>query len=424
MKVESIVINKFKAIDSFKGDVGGKNVYLIGGNGKGKTSFIDAVFSGVSGKNFPPVPITDDGKKGSIEIDLGDFIARTKFKKGRPTEFELENKVYTDETDKFIKSPRSYMEQRIGIIDFDVNKFLALSDAKQVEYVAKNLDVDFSHIDAELEELYEGRKFDKKKLAELKIKEDYYKKEDAEKDLVDIVAISKQIEAETAKSANVSKVQDGLDARKKRALEIEAEILALERERDGYVNIETQFTEHGVLKQIEDGKIWLERPENALMSDEDLADLIQKRDNSTAINKVIQAAKDARAIDEEIATKESIIDTYNSDIEKQKEAKSKLLSKAINMEGLTYSTAEERFLFQGRPFDKHQTNTAAQLITGLKIASMMLKDLKILRVDASLIDKAEFNKVLKWADENDIELFVELVDREATQLKIEVKDVL
>lgn len=137
MKIESIKIHNFKAIDSANLEIGGKNVYLIGGNGKGKTSFIDAVFKGLSGKNLPPQPIKDNGKKGVIEIDLGDFIARTKFKKGRPTEFELENKTYEAEADKFMKSPRSYMERRIGILDFDINDFLALSDAKQVEYVAK-----------------------------------------------------------------------------------------------------------------------------------------------------------------------------------------------------------------------------------------------------------------------------------------------
>lgn len=410
MKIEAINIHNFKAIKSYKGEIGGKNVYLIGGNGKGKTSFIDAVFKGLSGKNLPSVPITDNGKKGAIEIDLGDFIARTKFKKGRPTEFELENKNYEGEADKFIKSPRTYMEKRIGILDFDINEFLALSDAKQVEYVAKHLAVDFSDIDAEIEELMESRKFDKKKLAELKTKQEYFKDEDADKTIVDIVAISKEIEAETAKSATVNKVKEGIDNRVKSIANKQAEAKKLLKEAEL------------LAKEVEDGNAWLSDPDNALMSDEVLAEKIQSRDNSTAINKTIQEAKDARANDLEIEKYEGFINEATESIEEQKELKAKRISEVISMDDLTYSTADECFLYQGRPFDKTQTNTAAQLITGMKIASMMLKELKILRVDASLIDKVEFDKVLAWADENGIELFVEFVDREATQLKIEVVD--
>lgn len=418
MNVEKITIHNYKLIKDYEGEIGGKNVYLIGGNKRGKTSFIEAVFGGLSGKGFPSVPITDNGKKGFIEIDLGDFIARTKFKKNRPVEFELENKVYTNETEKFIKSPRTYMEKRIGILDFDVAQFLALSDMKQVEYVAKHLDLDFSDLDIEIEENTESRKFDKKKLAELKTKQNYYKAEDADKELVDIVAISKEIEAETVKSNTYNKVKEGVETRRARLEAINKEIAALELERDG----DAAQGIRGVFLEIADGDQWLNDPANALMSDEVLAEKIQSRDNSTAINKTIQEAKDARETDKEIEKVEGFIDEYNANIEKAKEGKAKRISEVINMDGLTYSTAEEKFLYEGLPFDKTQTNTASQLIIGMKIASMMLKDLKILRVDASLIDKVEFDKVIAWAEEQGIELFVELVDREATQLKIEVKD--
>jgi predicted ATP-dependent endonuclease of OLD family len=408
MKVEKINIQSFKLIDSYKGEIGGKNVYLIGGNKKGKTSFIDAVFKGLSGKNLPSVPITDNGKKGMIEIDLGDFIARTKFKKGRPAEFELENKNFEGEADKFISSPRSYMERRIGILDFEITSFLSLSDAKQVEYIAKYMNVDYSDIDAEIEELKESRKFDKKKLAELKIKEDYYSAADADAELVDIVAISKEIEAETVKSNAYNRVTEGLDVRQKRIDNISLQIAELEKEKEA---LKVEF---------QDGSEWLNQPDNRLMSDEALAEKMQSRDNSTAINDKRKKAKDARLVEVEIEKLTEVIDETNSSIEEQLDLKGARISGAIQMEELTYSTKDEQFLYEGLPFDKNQTNTASQLIIGMKIGAMMLKELKILRVDASLIDKVEFDKVLLWAKDNDIELFIELVDREATQLQINV----
>jgi hypothetical protein len=54
----------------------------------------------------------------------------------------------------------------------------------------------------------------------------------------------------------------------------------------------------------------------------------------------------------------------------------------------------------------------------MKIGSTLLNELKILKIDASLIDKVQFDKVLEWADNEGIELFVELVDREAAKLSI------
>lgn len=410
MKIESVKIRNFKAAIEYDGVIGGKNVYLIGGNGRGKTSFIDAVFKGVSGKKMPPCPITDNGRKGLIEVDLGDFIARTKFKKGRPVEFELENKNFENEADKFIKSPRTYLEKRIGIIDFDINEFLNLSDSKQVEYVAKHLSLDFSDIDTDLEELYEERKYDKKKLGELKLSQDYYKPEDAEKELINIVDLSKKIETEQAKCSKVNKVEKGVSDKLSRVEEIELEI--------GRLNLKLETLN----EEIRKGEDWLLKPVNQKIDESDLIEMVRKRDTATATNKVIQDAKDAKIIDASISKYEEAIEEANDKIASKKQEKAKRISSAINMEELTYSMTDECFLYDGRKFDKSQTNTAAQLITGMKIGSMMLKDLKIMRVDASLIDKVEFAKVLDWAKEQDIELFIELVDREATQLRIEVDE--
>lgn len=410
MKIEAINIQKFKAIDSYKGAIGGKNVYLIGGNGKGKTSFIDAVFKGLSGKNLPPEPITNGGKRGLIEIDLGDFIARTKFKAGRPTDFELENKFFTEESDKFIRSPRSYMEQRIGVLDFDINDFLNLSDAKQVEYVAKNLAVDFSDIDAEIEELMESRKFDKKRLAEAKTRQVFYKQEDALKEYVDTVAISKELEDNAKKAVTYDKVREGIATKKAQIEDAKKQIELLTAQ------IELRESE------IKKGEDWLLLPVNLPMSAEVLDEKTKSRDTSATQNEVIKEAKEGLVTDKIIEELEDAIEVATDEIKAQKELKAEKLAEAITLKDLTYDVDKEAFMYQGRPFDKTQTNTAAQLIIGLRIASMMLKELRILRVDASLIDEVEFSKVLDWSKENDIELFVELVDRSATQLQIKVDE--
>lgn len=409
MKIKSINIKNFKGIRSYEGNIQGKHVYLVGANESGKTSFIDAVWVGLTGKNIPPQPISDDGKRGVIEIDLGDFIARTKFKKGRPVEFELENKEFTTESEKFIKAPRSYMEKRLGILNFDINEFFNKTDAEQVKYFAKIMNEDFTDIDSEIEEVTESRKFDKRKLTELGAKDSYYSEEDAAKDLVNVVELSKKIEVEKEKSDTYDRVRTGVGERQneisKRNDEIEllrAEIKTLNQEAD-------------------DGLKWLEMDENK-PDDAEIVKMREELENSNTTNQKIKEAKEARGVEMQEGILKAQIQTANDDIDKLKSDKAKRISNRINIDGLEYSVKEERFLWNGLPFDRKQINTASQLISGMKIGSTLLNELKILKVDASLIDKVNFEKVLEWADDNGIELFVELVDREAAKLNIHIMD--
>ncbi len=403
MKIQSINIHNFKGIKAFKGEVGGKHVYLIGGNGTGKTSFIDAVWCGLTGKNLPPEPTHNGAKKGLIELDLGDFIARTKLTKGKPMRFELENKNATDEANKFMKSPRSYLESRIGVINFDVNEFFNKSDAEQVKYFAKMMNVDFSDIDAEIEELMESRKFDKKTLADIRKNQNFYNEEDAAKDYVSVVELSKQIDEETEKLEQWGKVAQGVKDRQEKIISLNNEIDRLK-------------------KEVQDGIDWMDENNSNVMTQNEIQELKETRDKSEAINERIREAKEAKQADEQADKYEAMIEEATTEIQNYKDQKAQRISEHINIEGLVYDVNEERFLYNGLPFDRKQQNTASQLIAGMKIASMTLKDLKILKVDASLIDKVEFDKVLEWAEQHEIELFVELVDREAGQLEIIVHD--
>jgi predicted ATP-dependent endonuclease of OLD family len=409
MKIENINIKNFKGIRSYEVDIQGKHVYLVGANASGKSSFIDAVWVGLTGKNIPPTPITDDGKRGQIEIDLGDFIARTKFKKGRPAEFELENKTFTEESEKFIKAPRSFMEKKLGILNFDINEFFNKTDAEKVKYFSKIMNEDFTDIDSEIEEITESRKFDKRKLAELGAKDTYYDEELAKKDPVSVVELSRQIDFEKERAATFEKVDNGVKERKSKAAEIRAKIAELER---GLEQVDGE---------VIDGEKWLENEDNKPKT-EYIAELQKEIQDSETINAKIREAKEAKKADDTAEQLKTAIQTANDEIDELKAKKAERISKSIKIDGLEYNTAEERFLWNGLPFDPKQTNTAAQLIAGMKIGSTLLNELKILKVDASLIDKVNFDEVLAWADDNEIELFVELVDREATKLEIIVQD--
>ena len=53
-KIKRIKIQNFKGLKAYEGEVLGKDVYLIGKNAAGKSSFIEAVWIALTGKNIPP----------------------------------------------------------------------------------------------------------------------------------------------------------------------------------------------------------------------------------------------------------------------------------------------------------------------------------------------------------------------------------
>jgi DNA repair exonuclease SbcCD ATPase subunit len=410
MKIENINIKNFKFLKNVEEEINGKNVYLVGGNGVGKTSFLDAVWVGLTGKGIPPEPTTNGAKKGLIEIDLGDFIARTKFTKGKPTRFELENKEFTNESERFIKSPRSYMESRIGMLSFDIRDFFAKSDAEKLKYLAKIMDTDFTDLDADLEELMEARKFDKRKLLEVKSKLNYFNEDDANKELVDVVKLSGTIRQEEEKKREHERILEGVEIRRMSIVNKLEQILQLKEEVEK------------IEKELSAAEVWLEDKKNLPLLDSKFTEMEETLTGANAINAKIKEAKEAKEADEKSEELEIGLDELEAEIVKKREEKAIRISEQINIPGLTYDANKEIFLYEGLPFDASQQNTAAQLIAGMRIASTMLKELKIMKVDASLIDKENFEKVLDWAASENIELFVELVDRDATSLQISVVD--
>jgi hypothetical protein len=432
-KIEKIKIQNFKGLKSYEGEVKGKDVYLIGKNAAGKSSFIEAVFFALTGKNLPPKPVTTGAKKGLIELTLDDgFVIRVKMNStGKtPVNFEIENLNAPDGQDPFVKAPRTWLQKRIGIIDFDVNEFFKMSDAKQIEYFCKITGLEVSEMDTQIEELSESRKFDKKKLAEAMTKTGFYNAEDAKKEPINVVELSTKINAlvtsENTKAETYNNVIKGISERKESKKELERQLTEIQAKLNGgeYFNFSgfSVVVEKGLNQQIAGGKEWLLIPENIPSDNPELIKMQEDFQNSEAINKKITEAKEFEAADKEIEKLQNAIEESTNEIQEQKDLKAKAIAEKIDIEGLSYDIEKECFLFNGLPFDKTQINTASQIIAGLKIGASLLNEIKILKVDASLIDKENFKEVQKWSQSQGIELFIELVDREAGELKIEIEE--
>jgi len=424
MSIQSIKIQNFKGLKSFQGEVYGRDIYLTGRNGAGKTSFIEAVYFALTGKNLPTEPVTKGEKKGLIEITLEDgYVVRVKLNKtGKtPVSFEIENLNAESAEDQFIKAPRTWLNNRIGVIDFDVNAFFALSAQKQVEYFCKVSGIDVSDINANIEEISESRKFDKKQLATLQTQTGFYKTEDVVKEPIDMVALSGEISAlreeQRVKQENFTKIQNGINSREdqlqRNSEELERLIKAIET-----LNYNSQVID----EEVQAGKAWLADINNVPGENPVLVQKETDFANASTINAGIAEAKRFKEADDKIEQLTNAIESATEEIAVQREQKGIVISEKINIDGLVFDTEKEIFLYNGLPFESNQINTASQIIAGLKIGASLLNEVKILKLDASLIDKENFSAIQEWTKSEGIELFVELVDREGGDLKIVIDE--
>jgi hypothetical protein len=76
----------------------------------------------------------------------------------------------------------------------------------------------------------------------------------------------------------------------------------------------------------------------------------------------------------------------------------------------------------GLPFEDSQIATSRKIIAGIQIAMSMLGEIKYLHFDGAALDKASADHILKYAEDNGLQLCIERPIWEGGALKLEVYD--
>lgn len=408
-KVQGITIRNFKNIMSEKIQINGNNVYVLGRNQFGKTTFLDAIFKPLSGKNMPPEPVTQGQKSGSIEIDMGEFLVVAKFNsKGQKVAVEVQTKEGAT-----YPSPRKMLDDLCGVIDFDLSAFFRKSAKEQVDFIKQLADVDFSDLDDEYKKLYDERTYVNKQVKELEVQAQAFDKDNITP--VDISEETKKLNEKREYNESYDNAKRFFEEKRLRMQSIQNEISELEKRaaqlREEYQSIEIDY---------DTTFSWLNDPANAPfdISAENAA-LLAKIEQ----NKVIEANIKNKEYYDILCQRLELQKSINTRMEDIETIKRNTIAEAnLPVPGLSFNDNE--LTYNGLPFSAAQLNTATQIIIGLQINLWLLKDVKIARFEGSLIDDENMEYILDWAEKNDLQLFVEIVDRTAEKLKIEVKEVL
>jgi predicted ATP-dependent endonuclease of OLD family len=391
MKVESIRIKNFKAISEENLEISGNNVYVLGKNGVGKSSFLDAIFKVISGKDLPTKLTNKDAKNGFVEIDLGELLVRASFnEKNEKVSLTIENKDGAE-----YKSPRTMLDGLAGIVDFDINEFFRLTPKKQVDFIKGLVGLDFTDLDDEYKFAYDQRAYANKKVKELDAKQITFDKSKVKE--IDIADLQNKISEVTAINNKIRDVKTRSEERAKKISELEVELAGLKE-------LQAKASEY-----------------LALNKELDITEVSNQVNVAIEHNKEVENTKKALALRDELLEAEVEQKKWGSKLAEIESAKKRIISESkMPVPGLTFD--EDQIYYNGLPFEKAQLNTAQQIIVGLQINLALLKDIKIARFDGSLLDNDNIKIVEEWAKENDLQLFVELVDRNTETLKIEIKE--
>ena len=430
-KIIEAEIKNFKSIDFKRLELDGRSFIIQGGNGKGKTSIIQALLCTITGQKVPAKPIKDGTDGAEIEVLISDG----------DNHYKIRN-TYTEKPDGTIVGKlqikdhegravnKSVFHNIIGKGSIDIfSDFLQQKTQKQVEILKQLSGVGdgINALNLKRQEVYEKRTEVNKEIGKLEaFLSDKQLPEVEPREVKD-----EEIESKQSELRNVEATQEKWRSTYQTfnsLLSQKAETQKRIEQADGDVAI--------IEKQIQD---LLAKKEAILESKQSLIDslpVLEERllkgqawydknpepPKATEIIQEIEALKKLQKEGEDYITLESQwrelnekkkqSQDYTADIKKIDQDKIELIAgSSIPVKGLTFS--EDGVFLDGLPFEDGQINTAKIIEVGMAVACAMNPTLQVMRVDGSLLDKNTFKTVAEYAKANGMQVIYEVVDWEA-----------
>jgi energy-coupling factor transporter ATP-binding protein EcfA2 len=407
VKILGLSVNNVLAIKAVEINPTANTVTLGGRNGAGKSSVLNSIAMALGGsKLVPEQPIHQGADRGSIRLDLGEYVVERVFTSGGE---RLE--VKSKEGAKYPK-PQAMLDKLYASIAFDPLQFATEKDAgKQAGMLRQLLGLDFSDLDARKAETAAKRTDVNRdhKAATVLLAGLPPHNPEAPAEPVSVSDIAAELTAAQAEIARQEKLRAGarkLDQEAVQACERETaakrtiseleQRLALAREE--LVTCQTAFAAANERSARGAAAI------AALVAPN--TDAIMTRLQSVeSTNKAVEAngkraatlskAEALKATSEGLTAQLELIET---------ERATRIASAPFPVEGLGFS--ESGVTYQGLPF--RQASSAEQLRVSVAVAVAMNPRLRVCLVrDGSLLDDSNLATLHSLATEHDCQLWIE-----------------
>lgn len=434
-KFLKLELSNFKNLDQKIIDIGGQSFIVIGKNGAGKSSLIQALCSPLDSKIIPTKPVKEGEEKAQVQVTIGNddkkYILTLYFseknQKGRLT---IEN-----EKGESVKSPATTIKSLLGQVSFDPMRWLyakkdeRLKTIKRITGCEKELDI----IDLAITEHKNRKKFKKERVEELEaiLKNNQFTQEEREKysSPLDIVPIQEELSKVSANQEKWDEISrktkgfaDKVNTCEENIMQAHVDIQSAEDEIQRLTNLiatKKEFISKERISQEEakthndSGKAWLEKVQrpSSVEINERLTEATKHNERHSQMGVLMEQQKEMIKLKQEVST----IDTTIGSEEKKKAEK--IASSQFPIPGFSFD--DNDIYFDGIPLEKGGINTAKAWEICVDIEAALHPNLRTIFLhDASLFDKETLHRIIAKAEERGFQVICEVVDPDGGELQV------
>lgn len=405
MHIQRISIKNFKAIKDLEKDLNCDHIILIGENGVGKSSFIQAILSclGVKG-HLPPKAVTDGEKDGEVTIWTEDGYTFHMDMKATNNA----HKIVVTGPDGMKSTLKSAIANIVGSIDFDIFDFVEKSSSEkgkreQVEFVKSLLDEDtqaaIKRFEMNIKANYEGRTEAGREIKRLKgaIESSPITPDDAKKykEPVDVKSMQAELEEISSKNKEIDAVKARMDDRQYEIRELEKKLLELQEKQ--------------------------KKAEEFLAANKkvDTTELSERISGASDHNVMVEKVRAYKELESQLAKAQSEWEDAEVLVNSQREELiNTIKSLDFPVDGLTFT--EESLIYNDREVDINTMSTSEIMQLGVMIHMAMNPNMKVITIPRGESLGAERLKaIVDMADEYGYQIIMEQVERGTKELKVE-----
>lgn len=426
-------LENFKNIDKKVVDIGGKSILIMGRNGSGKSSLIQAMMSPLDSKILPSETVKQGEEKASIEVTIGGTLGGEQKKYIVSMYFTKNNQkgriVVTNEKGETQKSPATFIKSLIGNVSFDITKWMNESKEKKLAILKKltGSDQKIDIINNEIKDLKTTKKYRQQRSEDLEatIANNGYTKEeiDSYSEPIDIKPLQEELSA-------VSKAIENWNTVESKIRDCEKTIQSNNNDINKALN-EIMRLEQMIQKEkekIDDLRADNEKQQNNIHLGNEWINQKKSKPSVDAINEKIQIAiahnenhnKIKQLADyqrEIIKSKQEIEDISTAISKKEKERSDIISSSQLPIPGLSFT--DEEIFIDNLPLEDGQINTARIFDIGVDVAMAMHPNLKTIFLhDGSLFDKESLHKIVEKIENMGYQAIIEMVDADGGDLEV------
>lgn len=427
-----LVTENFKGLENVLFDIGGKSFMIIGPNGKGKSSFTQAMMSPMNTKLLPSEPIKTGEDHARISHTIGgivngesktyimDIYFTKKDSKGRL--------VIRNEHGEELKSPATLIKTIIGNVSFDVTQWLKdttdkkLKTIKQLTGRGQDIDTVSAQIKIEKEDLKKikdrGEELDAI-LSNHGLSAEEVDKYSTKIDITPLQNAMSSVSQQQQQWNQVKAQSDGfrttVDTCGTTINNASAEIFRLQEEIKRQQGIIAKATEAADVanSNIKIADQWL--IDNPAPSAEELnAQINQAIAHNEKCNSIAQLAVHQRELlkcRENYEAKKNVISTLET-------SRADIISKSqLPIPGLTFD--DDMLYIDGLPLEEEQINTARLWDIGVDVAIALNPGLKVIFLhDGNAFDKKHLHAIISKIESRGYMAVVEYVKFEGDDLEV------